>query len=328
MKKLIAALLLFSLPALAEFKVPLTPNPVNDYANVLTRGGKEKIAESLVTLKEDVGAQVGVLIVDSLNGSTIEDASLRVATTWKLGSQDKDDGVLVFIVVKDRKMRVEVGRGLEGIITDYYSKQITTGMKPFLKTGDYDGAVLSATEGILNRITEYRTEITSKSGNTNTTTATATEDSSGLPFGLILALLGLVGAGGAAIYVSNQQHKEREAAAREARRISKLPPTPEQSAMAKLMYKDVSKRAIKDPAIPKEETKDEDDGFVAGVVTGALLGSSSRKSSSYSSSDDDDSGGGGFGGGSSDSDSGGGSSGSDFGGGGGDFGGGGSSDSF
>jgi uncharacterized protein len=334
MKALIAALLLFALPAMAEFQVPLTPNPVNDYANVLTPGGKEKIAEALVGLKTDVGAQVGVLIVDSLDGSTIESASLAVATNWKLGSEDKDDGVLVFIAVKDRKMRVEVGSGLEGIITDYYSKQITTGMKPFLKAGDYDGAVLSATTGILNRITEYRTEITSKSGNTDTTdttattTTTGTETDTGSGLGLLLALLAFIGVGGVIVYVNKQNQKARDEAAREARRIAKLPPTPEQSKMAKLMYADVQKHAKKNPAFPKEE-KDEDDGpgFGTGLVVGALLGSSSKSSSS--DDEESSSSGGGFGSFGGGSDSGGGSfGGSDFGGGGGGFSGGGSSDSF
>jgi uncharacterized protein len=327
MKALIAALLLFALPAMAEFQVPLTPNPVNDYANVLTPGGKEKIAEALVGLKTDVGAQVGVLIVDSLNGSTIESASLAVATNWKLGSQDKDDGVLVFIAVKDRKMRVEVGSGLEGIITDYYSKQITTGMKPFLKAGDYDGAVLSATTGILNRITEYRTEITSKSGNTDTTTTTTeTPAETGGGFGLILALLGLITAGGVVVYVTKKQNAAREEAAREARRIAKLPPTPEQSKMARLMYADVQKHAKKNPAFPKETTDDDGPGFGTGLLVGSLLNSGSRSSSS----DDDDSSSSSGGGFSSSSDDSSGSSfgGSDFGGGGGGFSGGGSSDSF
>lgn len=313
--------LLVAVPAVAEFQAPATPNPVNDYAHVLTRGGKERIAQAVVTLKEDVGAQVGVLIVESLDGSTIEDASMKVAMNWKLGSKDKDDGVLVFIAVKDRKMRVEVGRGIEGIITDYYAKQITMGMKPGLRAGNYDQAVLAAIDGISNRIKAHSQEITSKSGSTSTTTTTS-DSNTGLNF--FVGFLILFGLGGViATYVTIQNKRREEE--RASRKLSKQPLTPEQRENARLMYKDVAKRAKTDPGFPKEEKKsrDDDDGFVSGVIVGSLLSSDNGHKSS---SDDDD--GGSFGGGFGSSDSGSSSSGSDFGGGGGDFGGGGSSDSF
>lgn len=306
--------LLVSVSAVAEFQVPATPNPVNDYAKVLTRGGKEAIAKSLVTLKQDTGAQFGVLIVDSLDGSSIEDASFRTATQWKLGSQDKDNGVLLFIAVKDRKIRLEIGKGLEGILTDYRSKQITAKMRTSLRSGDYDGAILVAVGGVSEAIRAHNQEVTSKSGSTGTTT----EDSTGL--NLFVGFLVLFGLGGlVATYISIvNKRREQE---RESRRLARQPQTPEQRELARAMYKDVSKRAVKDPGFPKKERKsrdDDDDGFTTGVVVGSLL------SSGNGHSDDDD--GGSFGGGSSDS----GSSfgGSDFGGGGGDFGGGGSSDSF
>lgn len=305
--------LLVTVPAVAEFQVPATPNPVNDYAHVLTTGGKERIAHALVTLKKDTGAQFGVVIVESLDGSTIEDASFRTATQWKLGSQDKDDGVLLFIAVKDRKFRIEVGKGLEGIMTDYHSKQVTISMKSSLRAGDYDGAVLAAVGTVSQTIKAHNQEITSKSG----ATTTETESSDNSVFFILLALFGLGGIISTFVVISR---KREEDALREARRISRQPLTPEQSKMARLMHEDVAKRAKKDPGFPKEEKKsrssdDDDDGFVSGVVVGSLL------SNGGGSSGSDDSGGGSFGGGSSDS-------GSDWGGGGGDFGGGGSSDSF
>lgn len=311
MKKLLAAILLLSIPAFGDFKVPATPNPVNDYAHVLTRGGKERIAKAVVLLKQETGAQVGVLIVDSLDGSTIEDASMAVATNWKLGSKDKDDGVLLFLAVKDHKFRIEVGRGLEGIVTDYHSKQITMSMKPYLKSGNFDQAFLVGVTGILDRIKAHSQEITSKSDSTSTSSET---DST--PYVVLFFFLTLSGFFAAIIYFKNKKEESRL----QAIRISKGNPTYEQSKVAKLMYNDVSKRAVKDPGFPKTEKKsrssDSDDGFVSGVVVGSLI------SSNKSSSDDS-----GWGSGSSDS---GGSSfgGSDFGGGGGDFGGGGGSDSY
>lgn len=313
MINLIAAILLFASPAVAEFKVPATPNPVNDYAKVLTSSGKERIARAVVALKADVGAQVGVLIVDSLDGTSVEEASMKVATKWKLGSKAKDDGVLLFIAVKDRKIRLEVGRGLEGILTDYHSKEITAGMKTALRAGNYDEAVLVAISGISARIKAHSQEITSKPGVTNPTTKSK---DSGI-FGLLMALFGLLAAGGIALYYTEKQRKEQEVLDREARRISRERSTPEQAAVAAMMYRDIKKRADKEPLPKKEKEKSssgDDDGFVSGVIVGSILsGGGGSSGGGYS--------GGGDSGGSS-------SSGSDFGGGGGDFGGGGSSDSF
>lgn len=305
MKKLLAAILLFALPAMADFAVPELKNPVNDYANVLTVEGKERIATEIVKLKKTTGAQAGVLIVNTLDGESIEEASMKVARQWKLGTTDQDNGVVLLVAIQDRKMRLEVGQGLEGTLTDARSRQITNSMKSYLKSKDYDGAILTAITGVSTTI---------KAGAEVTTPAT-TESSGGSGAGLFfLVFAGLIGGGLAlSAYRRSQDEKERKAR-EEAYRLSRKDPTPEQIALARQMHTQIKKEAKKNPSRNVGSKKSDDDGFVAGAIVGAAVSSSSRSSSddsyksSYTPSSSD--------------------SGSSWGGGGGDFSGGGSSDSW
>lgn len=161
MKKLLLILLL-PFTAFAEFKVPNTPNPVNDYANVLTRQGKESIAHNIVAFKTETGVQIGALIVPTLDGTSIEDASIAVAKNWKLGSKEKDDGVLVMLSVKEHKMRIEVGSGLEPILTDLKSRRILDGVKSYLRSGNYDDALLHIVSDVRSTIQNHVAEISTK----------------------------------------------------------------------------------------------------------------------------------------------------------------------
>lgn len=184
MKKFIIALLLFvSFPAWAEFVVPETPYPVNDYAGVLSQADKEKIAKKIVDLKTATGAQMGVLIVDTLDGTAIEDASIKVVEKWKLGSTSNDAGILLMLAIKDHKSRLEIGRGLEGILTDYDSKNILYNMRPALKNGDYVGAVYGGVSAVMTTVVKNKTEIMTKPKAAQTTPS------------VLMFLLGTLGVG-------------------------------------------------------------------------------------------------------------------------------------
>lgn len=185
MKSLFIALSLLSVQAFGAFTVPALPNPVNDYSNVLTVAGKEEIARAIVELKKQTGAQAGVLIVDTLDGDSVEEASMKVARAWKLGSAKNDDGILLLVAVKDRKLRIEVGQGLEGVVTDAHSKRILGTMKPYLKAGNYDQGVLTGIGLIALKITAGKDEIQK-----GTVTAT-TDDSTG--FFIFLAIIAGLG---------------------------------------------------------------------------------------------------------------------------------------
>src|SRR3954468_10377311 len=137
----LVVLFLFALP-LAARDVPFLSGRVDDTAGMLSADSRQRIEAKLAALEKETGAQVAVLTIDSLNGDPLEDYSHRVAQTWKLGQQGKDNGVLLFIVKNDRKMRIEVGYGLEGQLTDLQTHVIQDEtIRPAFQRGDYDGGI-------------------------------------------------------------------------------------------------------------------------------------------------------------------------------------------
>lgn len=91
-----------------------------------------------------------MLTVPTLGGDPIEDFSIRVVEAWKLGRAQHDDGVLILVVPQDRKMRIEVGYGLEGVLPDATAGRITREvMAPRLRRGDYQGGITAAVDAVL-----------------------------------------------------------------------------------------------------------------------------------------------------------------------------------
>ncbi len=128
--------------ASAEFRVPKLRGAVNDEAGMLSQGARTRIESALHALRDGGGTQLAVLTVPSLEGLTIEQASIRVADRWQLGDEKRDDGVLLMIARDERRMRIEVGQGLEGALTDAWSKRIIDeSMRPLFRAGDVDGGV-------------------------------------------------------------------------------------------------------------------------------------------------------------------------------------------
>lgn len=307
MKSLILALSLMSSSAFAGFVVPELPNPVNDYAGVLSAGGREAAADELVKLKKDTGAQLGVLIVSTLDGDNLEESSMAVARKWRLGSEKGDEGILLFVVVNDRKMRIEVGQGLEGVVTDAESSQMLRTMKPFLKNKDYDGAIKAGVGAIATRIRAGKEDIQRPAP------VKAGDDKSDLAFWLI-GIIGTIIAGMffAARATAKRDRKQRELEEQAAASLEALREENRAHERKYAAYAATTPSKSKSKSTSKK--KDEDRGsrnttIVAPIVTDY----SSHRSSSYDSGS---------------SSSGSSSSGSDWGGGGGDFSGGGSSDSW
>jgi uncharacterized protein len=132
--------------AAAEFKVPALTGPVVDEADVLNQRTELALTQALRALHDKGGSQINVLTVSSLDDTPIEQASIRIVEQWKLGGRKNDNGVLLLFAVKDRKLRIEVGQGLEGQLTDADSKRIIDqGIVPLLKSGDYDSAAVVGT---------------------------------------------------------------------------------------------------------------------------------------------------------------------------------------
>ena len=91
---------------------------------MLDSAEESRLYSRLESLQQELGAQIVILTVPSLEGSDIETFSIEVAETWKIGRQREDDGILIVVAVEDRRMRIEVGHGLEGAIPDIIANRI------------------------------------------------------------------------------------------------------------------------------------------------------------------------------------------------------------
>jgi uncharacterized protein len=119
--------------------VPFLTGRVIDEAEILSPATRERLTATLKAHEQATGNQIAVLTVPTLGGESIEDYATRVFEKWKLGQRGKDNGVLVVIVPQDRRMRIEVGYGLEGTLTDVAASRIIRNvMAPQFKSGTYD----------------------------------------------------------------------------------------------------------------------------------------------------------------------------------------------
>ncbi len=137
----------------AAIDVPYLSGRINDQAGLLGDSFETGLDGKLRLLEEETGAQVAVLTIPSLEGDPIEDFSIRVVETWNLGRAGADDGVLILIVRDDRRMRIEVGYGLEGVLTDAQSGRIIDGlMAPRFRSGDFEGGIEAAVDAVSSAI--------------------------------------------------------------------------------------------------------------------------------------------------------------------------------
>ena len=118
-------LVLAAAVATADLRVPPAPDRrVNDYARALTPAERDRLEQQLVERERGSGNQVVVAIFRSLDGESLEDFSIRLAQAWRIGRKDLDNGVIFLVFLDDRKMRIEVGYGLEPTLTDAVSSSI------------------------------------------------------------------------------------------------------------------------------------------------------------------------------------------------------------
>lgn len=114
---------------------------VADPDNLLTQQAKEDAATTAKTLSSNTGAVVGAVVIESLQGETIEQFAGRVAETWHLGVAGDDRGAIFVLAVKERKVRIETSRAISATLTDSRANQIIGQMKSLLKGGDWGAAV-------------------------------------------------------------------------------------------------------------------------------------------------------------------------------------------
>jgi uncharacterized protein len=130
--------------------VPPLTGRVIDRANVLSPQIESQLQAQLESYERTTAHQLAVLTVPSLEGDPIEDYTLRVAENWKLGKKGKDDGILLFVAVEDRKIRIEVGYGLEGDVPDaFVGRIIRDVMAPAFRQGDLGFGISRAVSAIM-----------------------------------------------------------------------------------------------------------------------------------------------------------------------------------
>ena len=155
--------------AYAEATIPSKPsNGIYDPSHYLSEKAENKLAE----FNSNSDTQIGVYIVDTLDGESIEETANKIAREWKIGHADTNKGALITIAVNDKKFRIETSNELSTILTDAKSKSILSSSKSFMKNKDYDGAIIHMIDEI-QKITSIEnssdtTEIKQNLGNIST----------------------------------------------------------------------------------------------------------------------------------------------------------------
>jgi uncharacterized protein len=150
---LVAGLCLAALAAVAQ---PLQPVPpltarVTDLAGTLTAAERTGLEERLAAFEARKGAQIAVLVVPTTQPEAIEQYSIRVVDDWKLGREGPDDGALLLVAMQDRALRIEVGRGLEGALTDLVANRIIDEtITPRFREGDFAGGIAAGVDRMIS----------------------------------------------------------------------------------------------------------------------------------------------------------------------------------
>jgi uncharacterized protein len=190
-KYLLVALLLLVTVASISGALDLPARPAShvvDLAGLMDGTTENKLAGYLRELEQKTTAQIVVLTIKSLEGESLEDVSLSVAhEKWKIGQKGKDNGILFLVAVKERKYRIEVGYGLEGVVPDSLAGSIGRDyLVPFFKKGEYSKGIYVSTLALANEVAkDASVTITGMPGLRRQATRTDSKQSVG-PMGLVL----------------------------------------------------------------------------------------------------------------------------------------------
>ncbi len=154
MRRIALLVLLILLPfSVQALDVPPLKAHINDYAHMFSPRTVQELEGRLADFEAKESTQIAVLTVPTLEGENLEEYSIKVAEAWKIGLKGIDSGVILLIAEKERKIRIEVGRGLEGRLTDLTSGQIIRNeITPRFKAGDYDGGLSAALAAIMGAV--------------------------------------------------------------------------------------------------------------------------------------------------------------------------------
>jgi len=168
-------------PAPAEDALPPPPaHYFNDYAGVVAADAAERMEAKLRAFDEQTSNQIVVAVFPELPSPSLEDFTVRTAQSWQVGRKKLANGVVLFVFIKDRKMRIEVGYGLEGALPDATGNQIVRDvMAPRFRQGDYAGGIDAALDAI----------IAATRGEYTAAPAPAPRDRSPVPLWLVLFII-------------------------------------------------------------------------------------------------------------------------------------------
>ena len=148
-----ALLLALAFPAFADVAIPQLTGRVVDQTGTLSSDDIAALSQRLRDFETRKGSQIAVLIVPTTQPETIEQFSIRVAEAWKIGRKNVDDGAILVVAKNDRHLRIEVGYGLEGVLTDATSRRIIDeDVTPKFKAGDFAGGISSGVDRIMRVI--------------------------------------------------------------------------------------------------------------------------------------------------------------------------------
>ncbi|NOY52708.1 MAG: TPM domain-containing protein, partial [Deltaproteobacteria bacterium] len=152
------------LPYTQVLDIPKFRGYVNDYADMISPSAEQELKKKLSAFEQQDSTQIVILTIPSLHGDAMDEFSLKVANKWKIGQRGKDNGILFVVSKQDKKMRIEVGKGLEARLPNpAVGKLINRIIKPKFSSGDFDGgfiagasALIDATKGAYTAAAQHR----------------------------------------------------------------------------------------------------------------------------------------------------------------------------
>lgn len=173
-----------------EFHVPVLVAPVQDEAGLFSPEVVVRLSRLLSDLRAQGGPQLQVLTLSSLGGLPIDQASIKIVESWQLGDRAKDDGILLLVSKTERKIRIEVGQGLEGELPDVVAKRIITRViNPLFKAGQMDRGLSEGVLAILGYVAPQFLEANHLGGETVAESDDRSPLSTLLIFGLFLLIM-------------------------------------------------------------------------------------------------------------------------------------------
>lgn len=155
LRKYFLFLILLLTPATATAAFPAPTGFVNDFAGVISGGTKNALEGLLSSFERATGNEIAVVTLPSLDGRTVEDVAVDLFKQWGIGKKGKDDGILFLIAPGERRMRIEVGYGLEGTINDALAgRLLDDNVIPRFRAGDMDGGIAAGTIAIVQTIVD------------------------------------------------------------------------------------------------------------------------------------------------------------------------------